>query len=80
MTTRGSETGRRGAVDHRNDLDWLPDELENLLYLVTRAGMAATARDLGFALRSARVELRPRGGAEGDVSGPGLPISRDDGA
>jgi len=40
------------------DLDWVPDELQNLLFLAERAGMIATARDLRYAIRSAEVELR----------------------
>ncbi|WP_424966845.1 hypothetical protein [Dinoroseobacter sp. S375] len=44
------------------DLNWLPDELRNLLYLAERSGLRSTARDLRFAVRSAEVELRQTAG------------------
>lgn len=62
----------------RVDLAWLPDELENLLFLVARAGMTATARDLRFAIRSAQVELAHRGGGTQVGSGGPLRFSRDE--
>ncbi|WP_424971682.1 hypothetical protein [Dinoroseobacter sp. S76] len=66
MTQNQTATGsyRRSAIEPHAppgaDLDWLPDELRNLLYLAERSGLRATARDLRFAVRSAEVELRQR--------------------
>lgn len=68
MTQNQAASGpsRRSAIKPPEppgaDLDWLPDELRNLLYLAERSGLQATARDLRFAVRSAEVELRQKAG------------------
>lgn len=68
---------RASEVD--TDLGWLPDELENLLFLTERAGFNATARDLRYAIRSAEVELRQSAIPLREIGWESCRISRDGG-
>lgn len=75
--SQGPRPQRASVVN--TELGWLPDELENLLFLAERAGFSATARDLRYAIRSAEVELRQHAVPMRKIGWDPFRISRDGG-